>query len=256
MRKSVIATLLLVSLLFSLHYALAYTQYDKYKSEITSAEKRKSGYEKENAVLQKYLDAVDSGDREKWEEARKSSAFLNATMFHKDLDEVEAVKAQIATNNWMIEYENYKIELNKTKMDIYYHGYILKDTESINAVLNNGNRSIPSDISGNVYYSWPNTELPNGLFTDQAVIQKSRGDVFFAPATILSKSFSGDKAYYVDIYGTKVDAVFHCEDEIEIGDTVNIYFCVMSMLSETTAIIMVGDDEETIDIYRHMRTGN
>ena len=181
---------------------------------------------------------------------------MNATMFHKDLDEVEAVKAQIATNNWMIEYENYKIELNKTKMDIYYHGYILKDTESINAVLNNGNRSIPSDISGNVYYSWPNTELPNGLFTDQAVIQKSRGDVFFAPATILSKSFSGDKAYYVDIYGTKVDAVFHCEDEIEIGDTVNIYFCVMSMLSETTAIIMVGDDEETIDIYRHMRTGN
>lgn len=250
MKKRIVALLSVVVFLFCGHYAVAGTAYDEYKAEIAKAEKNIEKYESENAELQSYLDAVESGNQEAWEAARKKAAVLHALLMHKDGSEVDAVKSQIKTNESMIQYYRNQVEYDQHKMDIYFHAYILQDLDAVNEILSNGNRTVPEDVSDNMYCAWPCTEIPEGLLTDKIVLGKNRGNVYLTPATVTEHV--KDSMYYVDIGGIIAEAKF-VKDRVSIGETVNIYFTPFMMENETLAFIVVGDEEKNIDGYHSMR---
>lgn len=250
MKKRIVALLSVVVFLFCGHYALAWTAYDEYKAEIAKAEKNIEKYENENAEMQAYLDAVESGNQEAWEAARKKAAVLNALLMHKDGSEVDAVKSQIKTNESMIQYYRNQIEYDQHKMDIYFHAYILQDLDAVNEILKNGNRTVPEDISDNMYCAWPCTEIPEGMLTDKIILGKNRGNVYLTPATVTEHV--KDSIYYVDIGGIIAEAKF-VKDRVSVGETVNIYFTPFMMENETLAFIVVGDEEKNIDGYHSLR---
>lgn len=250
MRRKLVVLLSVVVFLFCGHYAVAGTAYDEYKAEIAKAEKNIEKYENENAELQAYLDAVDSGNQEAWEAARKKSAVLHALMMHKDSSELDAVKSQIKTNESMIQYYQNQVEYDQHKMDIYFHAYILQDLDAVNEILSNGNRTIPEDVSDNMYCAWPCTEIPEGLLTDKIVLGKNRGNVYLTPATVTEHL--RDSIYYVDIGGVIAEAkIENCR--VSVGETVNIYFTVFMMENENLAFIIVGESEKNIDGYHSLR---
>ena len=251
MRKSVIAILLVVVVMFNFTYTSASTMYDTYKKEVEKAEKVISNYQKYISDLQIYLDAVDSGDLEQWEKARNSYAFLNATMYNKDKKEVDAVRAQMDLYKSLLSYNKITLEMNKQKMNIYFNAYILENNEEINSILNNGNRAIPSDISGNIYYAWPYTEIPGDLFNDRESLRKYIGNIYLAPATVLERD--KDDNLLIDIYGVKAHARICSNDNVNTGETVNIYFMPYGMRDDGTPYVLIGEKEETIDALHNMR---
>lgn len=250
-KRKIIALLSVVVLLLFGHYAVAGTAYDEYKATIAKAEKVVDEYTQKNSELQAYLDAVESGSQEKWETARKAPAVMDAIRMHKDVPEKDAVKSAMETNQSMIDINQNKIDVSEHKMDVYYHAYILQDLDAVNAILANGNRTVPEDTSGNIYYAWPYTEIPEGLLTDNSILGQNRGNVYLAPATVSEKV--KDSIYLVDIYGTTAKAKFET-GSVSIGENVNIYFTAFMMESDALAYIVVGSDESTIDSYHALRT--
>lgn len=250
MKMKLFIILSVVVLLMCWHYAAASTVYDEYKATIADAEKMLSKYEKEKADLQEYLDVVASGDQEAWEAARKKSAVLHALLMHKDMDEVEAVKSQLTTTESMIRYEQGKINVSRHKMDLYFNAYIKQDMEAINQILSNGNRTVPEDITGNIYLAWPYTELPENLLTDKKILFQNVGNVYLAPVTVLENAYS--TVWFVDIYGVKAEVSFK-EIPVREGETINLYFVPAGMETETMSFLLAGPPESTIDMYYNMQ---
>lgn len=251
MKKSVIAMLLFVVILFSSNYVIAYANaYDTYKEDAKKAEEVMRKYEEENTELQAYLDAVASGNQSAWEAARKKSAVSKAVMMNSGKSEVDAVKNQISTNEMLIKNYRSRFTIAEHKADIYFHAYILQDTVAINAFLSNGLRTIPADISNNIYYTWPSVEVPEGCFSDESVFYKNCGNVFLATATILDNSEKS--VYLIDINGEQARAMISNEN-VDIGDIVNVYFTPYIMGKDALPLIVVGAQEEEIDYYHYMR---
>ena len=246
MRKPVIWILLIVVFVVFAHNCSAANLYDEYKDVIQKNEKEIKELEEDNEALQAYLDAVDSGNLEEWEKARDVSAVRHAILWNKDKSEIDAVKYKINSNDALIKFCKHKIEISQNKMNIYFHAFILQDMDKINEILDNGNRTIPADISNNIYYAWPFTELPDGLLTDPNILGRNRGNVYLAPATILEHI--KDSLYYVDIYGIRAEAHF-VNESVSVGETVNIYFSPVIMETTDLSYIAVGESEDHIDSY-------
>lgn len=250
MKRKIAALLSVVVLLLCGHYAVASTVYDEYKATIAEAEKMLGSYEKELEGLQAYVDAVDSGDQAAWEAARKHYAVSRALLFNKDVSELEAVQNQIKTISSMIDYEKEKINVSRHKMDLYFNAYIKKDTEAIDKILNNGYRTIPEDISDNIYLAWPYTEIPEDLLTDKDVFLQNRGNVYLATVTVIGNAYK--TVYYVDINGVTAEASFK-DAEVSEGEVLNIYFTPAALETETMFYLRVGPTESEADMYYSMQ---
>lgn len=250
MRKSVMAILLVVATLFSFHYAKAATAYDTYKADAQNAEETLQKYEEENVVLQAYLDAVASGDQSAWESARNKPAVVHAIQMNSDKPEVDAVKSQLSLNDSLAKIYRTKYSVAQHKADIYFHAYIIQDTTEIEEFLSNGLRTIPADISGNIYYTWPSIEIPEGCFSDEAIYKQNCGNVFLATATIIEMTERA--VYLVDINGEQVRAMI-ADEPVTIGETVNIYFTPFIMGNDGSPLVVVGAPEATIDNYHLLR---
>ena len=250
MRKSVIAALLVVAMIMGIHYASAGNSYDEFKATVKKSEETIAKYEKENEVLQEYLDAAESGDQAKWETARNKADVRNAILMHKDKEEIDAVRSQMETNNILINMAKADMIVAQHKMDIYYHAYILKDLDAVKEILGNGNRTIPENLSENFYCAWPYTELPDGFFTVEDVFNDNRGNVFLMPATIL-EAFE-NKEFMLDLNGVKVRALVY-DDRAAVGETVNAFFTPLRVEKDSTPFIVVGAEESLIDIFHQMR---
>lgn len=250
MSKAVKGILLVVALVFFCHNASAGTAYDTYKADAQKAEDMLKKYDADNADLQAYLDAVDSGDQAAWETTRKKSAVSYAIRLNSDKSEVEAVKYQLSLNESMAKIYRSRIAVAEHKADIYFHAYIIQDTAAISEFLSNGLRTIPADISGNIYFAWPSLEIPEGLFSDEDVYCQNCGNVFLATATIIKQTEKF--VYLVDINGKEARAMI-TDEPVSIGETVNVYFTPFIMGKDVAPLIVVGAPEDTIDLYHSLR---
>ena len=230
--------------------AYAQTSYDEYKAMIAEAEAVISQYESTKAELQMFMDAANSGNREEWEKARSKQSVQDAFKYGKDKTEKDAVQSQIDSCNRMIKMNQAKITINQHKMDLYYNAFILQDTEEINNILSNGNRTIPEDISGNIYLAWPYTEIPEGMLTDERILQENINNIYLAPTTVIESM--DERTYLVDIYGTKAKVSFR-DIDVTIGETVNLYFMPSKMVDETMSSLLVAPDENIIDAFKTSR---
>lgn len=246
MTKHVITISLILVFITIAVGGLSASQYDKYKKDFEEAKGLITQYEAENAELIEYLDAANSGDRARWDKARLLPAVIRSMIFNAGETEIDTVKDALNRNNSLISVYKRAASVAQHKMDIYYNAYILQDMEAINLILNNGYRSIPDDISDNIYYAWPYTILPEGLLTDKTVLSMNTGNVYLTPATIVNQV--SESTYTVNIDGIRSYAIIK-NDYVSVGETVNIYFTPFIMDHESVAHIIVGESEKGIDSY-------
>lgn len=249
MTKCVITLLLVVVMMSCSVYGIAVTAFDGYKNDASSAENQIVKYEKQNEALLAYLDAAESGDQKKWEAARNTSAVSHALLMHSGESEIDAVKHEMQTNQYMIENGQYKLSIAQHKMDLYYHAYVLQDFDAINAILTNGNRTLPEDVPDNIYYTWPYTDVPDELLTNRNVFLANAGNVYLVPAVVAEDV--GNSIYHVKINDSFAEVKF-ANNLVSIGETINIYFSPF-VWDSGIGWIVVGAEEDELDSYHANR---
>lgn len=173
--------------------------------------------------------------------------------YKMDLEKAEKIieehRAEYEKNKALLANYLPRADAARHKMDIYNHAYVIQDFDEINQILDNGHRTIPSDISDNIYYAWPYTNLPNGLFTDENTLMMNTGNVYLATATVIDEI--ENHLYLVEIYGNQAEALFK-EELPSIGETVNIYFSPFAMRKSQKPLIYVGESEKEIDSFHSL----
>ena len=250
MMRRITAILLLVVTAFTFTYAAAGTRYDEFVGEIKKNQDLIDKYEKQNADLQAYLDAVASGDQEQWEAARKLAGVTRALLFRGDENEVDVIENQLKTNNSLIEYSEISIEILERKKLLYYKAVVQNDTEDVSAFLKNGLPTYPQDICDNLYLLCAKVEMEPGLLTDKEVIRDYTGDCYLVTAHVDQQNDSD--TFVITINGQQARATFE-NGNPPVGQDVNIYFTPFIIDSDGLPYLVVTNDESEYDIYYRMR---
>lgn len=250
MTKHVTAILLIVVMIFSFTYAAAGTRYDEFVEEIKKNQKLIGTYEKQNVDLQAYLDAVASGDQEKWEAARKLAGVTHALLFHDNENEVEVIENQLKTNNSLIEYNLISIEILERKKLLYYKSVVQNDTEYVSDFLKNGLQTYPQDICNNLYLMCAKVEMEPGLLTDNEVIRAHAGDCYLV--TVHVDQQEDNDTYIITINGQQARATFK-NGNPSVGQNINIFFTPFVIDSDSLPYLVVTNEESDYDTYYRMR---
>ncbi|MBE5807735.1 MAG: hypothetical protein E7317_05280 [Clostridiales bacterium] len=253
-RRTIIALFSLVLLIGLGRDSYAYTDYDTLKSQHEGLERSYIRCAKDVENIQKYLDAARSGDKEKWEKARKNLPTVLMTEIRGSLDEVGLVEERLHTYKLLMYYSYAELLNNETKQEVYFDYVISKERSSLDIAGDNGYPICPSGAD-NIWFLVARTDLEKDIEDIDKDPWSYSGLVYLLTGKITDVDAS---VYMLDCNGRTVSVSIPDEDGIDhtmppVGEYVNVFATFMLGRSDSLLQFSAYGLEENTDSSRLMR---